>query len=130
MVVQPASRAIARQGSRCAVTKSKQPLTKSNRKIVEERDSSEKLVDGMINEMTWSWSVEKSSMLFWRSRIFRKKSLLISAAGFTVAAGANGGPWMEYESVNRLDEGGGCRTRKAGTMTKRSTMAIGRIANR
>jgi hypothetical protein len=37
MVVQPASRAIARQGSRCAVTKSKQPLTKSNRKIVEEK---------------------------------------------------------------------------------------------
>lgn len=39
--------------------------------------------------------VLKSSMQFWRSRMFLKKSLDISEAGLMVLGGANGGPFIE-----------------------------------
>jgi hypothetical protein len=47
---QPVTRAIARQGSRCAVMKSGQPLMKRNRKIAEDSDSLEKLVDRTMRD--------------------------------------------------------------------------------
>ncbi len=62
------------------------------RKMVEESISSEKLVAGAMKATKASCKVEKSDMEFWRSRIFRKKSLEVSAAGLIVLAGANAGP--------------------------------------
>lgn len=73
-----------------------EPIIKLKRNIVEERGSLLKFVEGEIIETILSWTCEKSSMQFCRSRIFRKKSLLNSPAGFTVAAGAIGGPEAEY----------------------------------
>lgn len=69
--------------------------TKRKRKIVDERASFEKFVGGVMILRTPSCTVLKSSMLFWRSRILRKKSLDISAAGLMVRAGASGGPLRE-----------------------------------
>lgn len=58
----------------------------------------------------------------------RKKSLDSSGAGFTVGAAASGGPPRGYKSVGRWVGGGGCRARKAGTMTKKRQHAKGRTA--
>lgn len=69
--------------------------TKRKRKIVDERASFEKFVGGVMIFRTPSCTVLKSSMLFWRSRMLRKKSLDISAAGLMVRAGASGGPLRE-----------------------------------
>ena len=62
-------------------------------------------------------------MIFCRSRMLRKKSLDISAAGLIVRAGAMGGPEMEYEGV--AVGGGGCRLRYAGTSRKKSVETRG-----
>ena len=65
--------------------------------------------------------------------MFRKKSLLISPAGLIVFGGANGGPVREYVVVVFgivAVGGGGCRTRKAGTMMKRTIAAGGSMARR
>lgn len=72
-----------------------QDAMKRKRKMVEERGSFEKFVRGVTNLRTESWAVLKSSMLFCRSRMLRKKSLDISAAGLTMRGGASGGPLME-----------------------------------
>lgn len=88
-----------------------QDVMKRKRKMVEERASLEKFVGGVITLRMASWRVLKSSMLFWRSRILRKKSLDISAAGLMVRAGASGGPFREYVELNRVGGGAGCRTR-------------------
>ena len=46
------------------------------------RASFEKFVGGERRFRTSSWSLLKSSMLFWRSRMFLKKSFESSGAGF------------------------------------------------
>lgn len=61
--------------------------------MVEERISLEKLVSGAPFATTASWMREKSAMLFCRSRMLRKKSLDVSAAGLMVFGGAMAGPW-------------------------------------
>ena len=68
---------------------------KRNRKIVDDNASFEKFVAGVTVLMIRSWMMLKSSMQFWRSRMLRKKSLDISAAGLMVRGGASGGPFME-----------------------------------
>ena len=84
-------------------------MTKRKRKRVEDRGSFEKFVKGFMVAMRVSWTVEKSSMLFWRSRMLRKKSLDISEAGLMVRGGARGGPAIEY--VGLEVGGGGCRVK-------------------
>jgi len=69
-------------------------------------------------------------MMFWRSRILRKKSFESSGAGLTVRAAASGGPFIGYRSVGKLVGGGGCRARNAGTMTKNRQHANGNTATR
>ena len=102
----------------------------SNKKIEEESRSSEKLVGGARSFTVVSWSREKSSILFWRSRILRKKSLDSSETGFTEDGGDSAGPSAEYESVGALVGGGGCRVMNAGTIMKISTRAGGMAASR
>lgn len=92
MMVQMAVRARKRQGRRCEVMNKRHVATKRMRKILELKDSLLKFVDGVTPAMSASCAVEKSSMLFWRSRMLRKKSLDISEAGRMVRAGASGGP--------------------------------------
>ena len=60
--------------------------------MVEESISFEKLVSGVIVLTMVSWMTEKSAMLFWRSRMLRKKSFEVSAAGLMVFGGAMAGP--------------------------------------
>ena len=68
---------------------------KRKRKMVEDSGSLEKFVGGVIVRSTASWMVLKSSIQFWRSRMLRKKSFDISAAGLMVRGGARGGPFIE-----------------------------------
>lgn len=72
-----------------------QEATNRKRNRVEERGSFEKFVVGVTVFNTASWRTLKSSMLFWRSRMLRKKSLDISAAGLIIRGGASGGPLIE-----------------------------------
>jgi len=60
--------------------------------MVEERVSFEKLVKGATLWTTRSWRMVKSAMLFCKSRMLRKKSLEVSAAGLIVFGGAIAGP--------------------------------------
>lgn len=62
---------------------------------MDDNASFEKFVTGVMVLMIRSWMILKSSMQFWRSRMLRKKSLDISAAGLMVRGGASGGPFME-----------------------------------
>ena len=62
------------------------------RKSCEEYVSSAKLVAGVTVLTIASCALLKSAMLFWRSRILRKKSFDVSLAGFITVAGANAGP--------------------------------------
>jgi len=81
---------------------------------------------------------EKSSMLFWRSRMLRKKSRESSFTGFTVGAGAIGGPltlyWKELEELEfeevTVGGGAGCRAMKAGIRRARRSRASGRTERR
>lgn len=75
--------------------KSMRELKKMKRKIVDDRGSLLKFVGGVRRETIWSWTTEKSSMLFCRSRMLRKKSLESSLTGLTVGGGAIGGPAVE-----------------------------------
>jgi len=84
-----------RQGRRWEAMNIVRAVKKAKRKSVEDRGSLEKLVDGVRTERILSCRREKSSMLFWRSRMLRKKSLESSLTGFTVGAGARGGPEVE-----------------------------------
>ena len=76
-------------------------VTTRKRNKVDDNGSFEKFVEGDIRAITVSWRREKSSMQFWRSRMFLKKSLESSLTGLTTGAGAIGGPVVEYvnESV-------------------------------
>jgi len=84
-----------RQGRRWEAIKRREESVNAKRKRVEERGSLEKFVGGVRREMSLSWRREKSSMLFCRSRMLRKKSLESSLTGLTVGAGARGGPRVE-----------------------------------
>lgn len=79
--------------------------------------SSVKLKGGTTLEMVKSWMREKSSMLFCRSRMLRKKSFERSGAGLIFGAGARGGPPRKGDSRRSWGVGfggGGCRVRKEG----------------
>ena len=84
-----------RQGRRWEAMKRTRALKKRKRNSVDDSGSLEKLVGGVNMVITLSWRREKSSMVFWRSRIFRKKSFESSFTGFTVGGGASGGPAVE-----------------------------------
>jgi hypothetical protein len=108
---------------------------KAKRKRVEERGSLLKFVGGVRTEMILSWMREKSSMLFWRSRMLRKKSRESSLTGLTVGAGASGGPVAEYMNVAEVCEvivGGaaGCRAINDGMRRARSSTTRGRTVKR
>lgn len=101
------------------------------RNILEDSASFEKLDSGAKVLITASCMVLKSSILFCRSRILRKKSLDISAAGLMVLGGARGGPWREYdEPCDAATGGGGWRVRNAGTRINNNAEAIGTIDRR
>lgn len=72
--------------------KDRHVITKRMRNMEEDKASFEKFVEGATRAMSASCEVEKSSMLFCRSRMLRKKSLDISDAGRIVLGGARGGP--------------------------------------
>jgi len=108
---------------------------KVKRKRVEDRGSLLKLVGGVMREMILSWTREKSSMLFCRSLIFLKKSRESSLTGFTVGAGARGGPVAEYWKVAEDCEvivGGaaGCRAINDGMRRASRITASGRTVKR
>ena len=92
MTTQPIIRNIKRHGIKCEAMNMNPAVANVNMKRVEESASLEKFVDGVSTVRTLSWSREKSSMLFCRSRILRKKSLDSSLTGLTVGAGARAGP--------------------------------------
>lgn len=62
--------------------------------------------------------------------MFRKKSLLKSGAGFTVAAGALGIPCMVWPSIGLFEAGGGCLIKKAGVMMKSVRQTRGMTTSR
>ena len=126
-------RARNRQGMRCEESSRTQQAITRTMKSAEELRSLLKLVYGVKSRMIRSCITAKSSILFCRSRMFLKKSLLISPAGLIVFGGASGGPVREYVVAVLgivVVGGGGCRTRNAGIMMKRTIVAGGRIANR
>ena len=96
VTVQPMIRKIRRQGMRWEAMNMKEAVVKVKRNKVDDRGSLEKFVGGVRSFMMWSCRREKSSMLFWRSRMLRKKSRESSLTGLTVGAGAIGGPEGEY----------------------------------
>lgn len=87
----------------------RQAVIKRKTKSVDDKGSFEKLVAGAMVAMMASWMVEKSSMLFCKSRMLRKKSLDMLETGFMVRGGARGGPEIEYVEALwlRTGEGGG-----------------------
>jgi len=113
-------------------------VKKANKKRVDERGSLEKFVGGVRRVIMRSCKREKSSMLFWRSRMLRKKSRESSFTGFTVGAGAIGGPltlyWKELEELEfeevTVGGGAGCRAMKAGIRRARRSRASGRTERR
>lgn len=81
---------------------------------------------GPTKPITPSCTTEKSSMQFCRSRMLRKKSFESSLTGFTVGAGAIGGPLGEYSNELVSATGGaGWRARKAGMNTPSKSIAKG-----
>jgi hypothetical protein len=135
VIVQPMKRKITRQGSRCEAMKRTRAERKVKRKRAEERGSLLKFVGGVMREIILSWIREKSSMLFWRSRILRKKSRESSLTGLTVGAGARGGPVAEYWKVAEVCEviiGGaaGWRAMKEGMRRARRSTTSGRTVKR
>jgi hypothetical protein len=105
----------------------KPAVAKENRNTVLERGSLLKFVDGVTTEIIWSCRRLKSSMQFWRSRMLRKKSRESSFTGFTVGAGARGGPVVLYWKLWETVVGGaGWRAMKAGMRRARRMIANGR----
>lgn len=104
------------------------------RNSVEERASSEKFVGGVSTVRILSCRREKSSILFCRSRILRKKSLLSSLTGFTVGAGASAGPVGVYAKLGTWEEtvvgAAGWRAMKEGMRRARRRTARGRTEKR
>ena len=104
------------------------------RKRVEESASSEKFVGGVRTVRTLSCSREKSSILFCKSRILRKKSLESSFTGFTVGAGARAGPVGVYAKFGFCEDtvagAAGCRAMKEGIRRARRRTASGSTESR
>lgn len=75
-------------------------------------------------------------MLFCKSRMFRKKSFDSSLTGFTVGAGASGGPPMLYPKLGTFAEevivggGAGCRAINEGIRSPSKTVTSGRTVKR
>jgi len=132
MAAQPLVRKIKRQGRRWENRKraAQERVTRTKRVLL--RRSSAKLKGGRTCEMVKSCRREKSSMLFCRSRILRKKSLLRSGAGLIFGAGANGGPSSHsmLRTISSFDGigAGGWRARKEGIMMKKIRIASGKTA--
>lgn len=131
-MVQPIVRKIKRHGMRWEAMNINAAVTTRKRNRVDDSGSLEKFVEGDIIAIIVSWRREKSSMQFWRSRIFRKKSLDSSLTGLTVGAGAIGGPAVEYvkESVVIVVGGAGWRAMKEGMRMARRRTANGRTVRR
>ena len=98
-----------RHGTVLENRKSRQDVKKRIKNTNEDSDSSEKLVRGATMATRRSCTMEKSSMLFCRSRMFLKKSLLISGAGLMPRGNAEAGPRIEKASFGVAPGGGGCR---------------------
>lgn len=134
-MVQPIRRNIIRQGRRWEAMKRIRAERKVKRNRVEERGSLLKFVGGVRREMILSWTREKSSMLFCRSRMLRKKSRESSLTGLTVGAGARGGPVAEYWKVAEVCDvivGGaaGCLAMNEGMSRARRSTASGKTVKR
>lgn len=125
-------RNMKRHGIRCEAMNMNPVVAKQKRKTVEERGSSLKFVGGIKTAIILSCRREKSSMLFCRSRILRKKSLESSFTGFTIGAGASGGPFVEYGKfeVVTVVGGAGCRAMKEGIKSAKRRTAKGRTERR
>lgn len=135
VTVQPIKRKIILQGRRWEAMNKIRAAEKVNRKSVEERGSLLKFVGGVRRESILSWTREKSSMLFWRSRILRKKSFESSLTGLTVGAGAIGGPVAEYWKDADVEDvmvggGAGCLAINAGMRRARRSMTSGKTVKR
>lgn len=135
VIVKPMKRKINRQGRRWEAMKRVSAERKVKRKSVEERGSLLKFVGGVRIERILSWTREKSSMLFWRSRMLRKKSRESSFTGFTVGAGARGGPVAEYWKVAEFWDvtvvgAAGCRAMKEGMRRARRRTTSGSTVRR
>ena len=104
------------------------------RKRVEERASSEKFVGGVRTVSTLSCRREKSSILFCRSRMLRKKSLDSSLTGLTVGAGARAGPLGVYAKFELWEAtvvgAAGCRAMKDGIRRARRRNTRGKTERR
>ena len=127
-------RNMKRHGIKCEAMNMNPAVANVNRNSVEERASSEKFVGGMRTVRILSCSREKSSMLFCRSRILRKKSLDSSFTGLTVGAGARAGPVGVYAKFGFCEESvvgaAGCRAMKEGMRRARRRIASGRTERR
>jgi len=130
MAAQPTARKTKRQGTRWAVTKRRREAKNRPMKRVLLRASFEKFVGGSRLANMESWALLKSSILFWRSRILRKKSFDRSGAGLILGAGAIGGPPKGYSSDGNCAGGGGWRARNAGTIMKKRQSARGTTTTR
>jgi hypothetical protein len=127
-----------RHGRRWEAINSTRALKNVKRNMVEDRGSLLKFVGGVTRDITLSCRSEKSSILFWRSRIFRKKSLDSSFTGLTMCGGARGGPAVEYVKYVEFDEVSGVivcgcagwRAINAGIRRARSIMASGSTERR
>jgi len=101
------------------------PPSVVNARTVDESGSSRNVVTCTTHALTRSYKLLKSSIEFWISRMFIKKSRLSSGAGF---AGCRGGDMAEVTSVGALDNvdgGGGCRASYPGTRRANTTMNRG-----
>lgn len=131
---QPLTRNIRRQGRRWEKRKreAQEKVRRTNRVLLS--CSSAKLKGGRTCEMVKSCRREKSSMLFCRSRMLRKKSLLRSGAGLIFGAGAKGGPSSHsmLRTISSFDGvgAGGWRARKEGIMMKKMSIASGKTVRR
>lgn len=119
-----------RQGRRWDAIESSKVAVNANRKIVDDSGSFEKFVDGVRRDSSLSCTREKSSMQFCRSRMLRKKSFERSFTGFTVGAGAIGGPVEMYGVLDVVEGGAGCRAMKEGIRRPRRRKMKGRTVRR
>ena len=92
----PPSNSTIRHGTRCPAAPNPTASSTSTTNSADEVASSEKFVSGVTVAVTASCRRLKSSMLFWRSRMLRKKSRDTSGTGRMVVGGFSGGDWDWY----------------------------------
>ena len=130
-MAQPMARKMKRQGMRWLATNMTQVAMNAKRNMVLDRDSSLKFVGGPRRAMSWSCTRLKSSMLFCRSRMLRKKSFESSFTGLTVGAGASGGPvGLYWKLVETTVGAAGWRAMKEGMRRARRATKNGRMKMR